>query len=933
MFVIPVHAQTYYLLVSNMPLGPDATSSLYREYATLGSDLRLAPSTIKESVVVSGKGSHTEVYSSTDRHVPLLSPINQKCLCCVAQYQFVLRNVQSTGKITPQVYQEKLLPKMQSHQSFLYVWKRKAKNAMLPLSVSEARGGIVDAVSEKRAQVLTEPLTRSILHRHHRNRVLKNRLGGSRQQLHQRRFCCLCGDGVHVEVVVATLETNHVLLAVVRGDAILTVVLKERVQTKTVDEDVPMGFAKSRSTRWGPKDAQARREWVLWGWTGIVEDAVFRRGTIEPDRTLRLDIDTTAVVNVDLVVVGKVKLVVSDPEPGILEINTRRLGTSPEEHVRAFTTSVDSSRRWILGTLVALQLCACTATNTHIGDLDRTGLASRADVKDRLRVTGVAEEAASRHDQWPDLTSHLDGVGNADGFADNISTMVEVQNLVRIDTSHGLLNGSSVIGNTITLSTEALDTDERAGGQVLVLGLGTLEEFTRTVKQGGRLGRSSERSLNTRTRSAGDRATISSGDGSGRAREINVVDDESTRSGRSAVGRERSLDTDRGVGQLGVHENDRANQDVGGATVGDIKTDTAVVDRDRLQGPCPVPVHEDGSVAVVEGPVARGELLIAQESSVVAAVEDEIAHETTRTIVHEDTDLLGSRARNHVEDDVLERSCLSDLPMDTCTSCLRHASQGDVTNLVCEHVCATAVIRIRVQNSHALETSSSLQSGHVERVSDELSVVQHDDGLRDHPQPQRLPAEIAALIAAVSRHTMSRYRMPRNLDAVCLLAKANACDGDSTKSKVTKVVTALISESGLIARIVHYGWRGSTRENAPAIGNALRYGQGSLPLDHSNGKGRRPRNSSLQQSSVVRRVVRKRLFPRRAMTRCGWLASRSWQFAETAGASATRPLFLDRTHQHVSLGERVRDAHRDRSERVNRSSLWTMFQQVSDLSY
>jgi len=31
--------------------------------------------------------------------------------------------------------------------------------------------------------------------------------------------------------------------------------------------------------------------------------------------------------------------------------------------------------------------------------------------------------------------------------------------------------------------------------------------------------------------------------------------------------------------------------------------------------------------------------------------------------------------------------------------------------------------------------------------------------------------------------------------------EANACDGDSTKSKVTKAVTALISESGLIARM------------------------------------------------------------------------------------------------------------------------------------
>lgn len=32
--------------------------------------------------------------------------------------------------------------------------------------------------------------------------------------------------------------------------------------------------------------------------------------------------------------------------------------------------------------------------------------------------------------------------------------------------------------------------------------------------------------------------------------------------------------------------------------------------------------------------------------------------------------------------------------------------------------------------------------------------------------------------------------------------EANACDGESTRSKVTRVVTALISESGLMARIV-----------------------------------------------------------------------------------------------------------------------------------
>jgi hypothetical protein len=42
-----------------------------------------------------------------------------------------------------------------------------------------------------------------------------------------------------------------------------------------------------------------------------------------------------------------------------------------------------------------------------------------------------------------------------------------------------------------------------------------------------------------------------------------------------------------------------------------------------------VPVHEDGSLAVIESQVAGGELLVPKESSIFAAVEDQVGHKTT----------------------------------------------------------------------------------------------------------------------------------------------------------------------------------------------------------------------------------------------------------------------------------------------------------------
>lgn len=92
-----------------------------------------------------------------------------------------------------------------------------------------------------------------------------------------------------------------------------------------------------------------------------------------------------------------------------------------------------------------------------------------------------------------------------------------------------------------------------------------------------------------------------------------------------------------------------------------------------------VPVHEHSSLAVVEGQVAGSELLIAEEGSVFATVECQVGHEAARTIVHEDSLLcIGSSSiGTHVEDNVLERSSLGNLPVNTGSDSNRHRSGVD----------------------------------------------------------------------------------------------------------------------------------------------------------------------------------------------------------------------------------------------------------------
>jgi hypothetical protein len=146
-------------------------------------------------------------------------------------------------------------------------------------------------------------------------------------------------------------------------------------------------------------------------------------------------------------------------------------------------------------------------------------------------------------------------------------------------------------------------------------------------------------------------------------------------------------------------------------------------------------------LTVVESQVARSELLVAKEGSVFAAVECQVGHETTRSIVHEDTllSICCSSVGAHVEDNVLKRSSLSNLPMDTSASSDRHSrgvddEVADLTEeivLVRIPVDTSISIRITIDQSNASKASSSLDSWYRNGITNELGIVKLDKGCAD----------------------------------------------------------------------------------------------------------------------------------------------------------------------------------------------------------
>lgn len=81
----------------------------------------------------------------------------------------------------------------------------------------------------------------------------------------------------------------------------------------------------------------------------------------------------------------------------------------------------------------------------------------------------------------------------------------------------------------------------------------------------------------------------------------------------------------------------------------------------------------------MEAKVAHGELLVAKVSTIVATVEDEVANETTTTLLDEDTFVLGAGIAVQVEDDILDAGGLTGRPVDTSDEGVRR-DLGSIKN-------------------------------------------------------------------------------------------------------------------------------------------------------------------------------------------------------------------------------------------------------------
>lgn len=519
---------------------------------------------------------------------------------------------------------------------------------------------------------------------------------------------------------------------------------------------------------------------------------VLRSGADEPDGALGLDEHAAAVVDVDLRVVLLVELVVGCPEPNVLEVAVGLLGdVKLHEGANAFGVGLVNGSGVLLA-VGGLEVGACETADTEV-NIPETGFAgfscdvpfhedaagSRAlsgddgvrhfeatlvtallaDTETGLGIVHLGEKVAGDEEHGENLANNLDVLlgRDVDGLLDEVSTVVDVEDLAVLKTVDGSLDRGSVVGLTVTLGALGLEADKLRHIDVLVLRLAALEPTVLTEK-GLRLDRSTvDITLDTTSSSLASSHGVTLGpggdllltskecltsnvlDSSVATLEVDIVDDECATGVGDAVRSERSVDTNGSVGKLAVEKEDGADGLVGGA-VSHVETELAVVDEDALQRPQPVPVHENGSTAAVEGHVASSELLRTEEGSDGATVEGQVRHESSRAVILEDTLLLGtSLALGHLKPEVLERGGLRNLPVNTSGDLGGGDVDDKVADLAVEVVLigepvgaiATGDIRIRINQAHALEAGRGLQCGQVGGITNELSVVILNDRLAD----------------------------------------------------------------------------------------------------------------------------------------------------------------------------------------------------------
>lgn len=691
------------------------------------------------------------------------------------------------------------------------------------------------------------------------------------------------------------LNADNVLLAALSGETVLVVVVKEGVQTTTKDVDIGRVHhteTPSTSTVGGGTIAAGREVGIKValidgegsgsigvtlhvsslsldnghphvagiGDLVVVHLRVLRGSSPEPDGVLRLEKDTTAVVDVNLRVVLEVKLVVGNPEPTVLDVDGSSLGgVEQEESTLAVSVGLVGAVG-VLGTSVGLQSGTSRATNAEVdipetggtsrrssevplhhdgtrsstlglddqvGELDIANIASLTNLEDGLGVGLVVEGSAVSHEKRPHLTDNLDLlVGrNLDSVGDDVGTVIKEDDLSSAGVVKETLNGSSVISGTVTLATRCLCADEAALVKALVLGLGAGEDIAVIGQETSRLGDATLGSLNSLafTSVVGATLSVASNHGTtcdeGRvvtsvadgsvntSAEVNIVQDHGV-VGHGEVGLVQGVDTNGSVGDDTVEEQERAGSDGADATSRHINTNLSIVDGNLLHGPKPAPVEVDGRVAAVEGQVAGGELLVTKEGTVATTVEDEISHETTRAVVHEDTLLSVGSARVgvHVEDNVLKTSGLSNLPVDTSASL--GTQVGDVNDevanltekvvLVGVPVGTVILVRVRVDDSHADKAGSGLEGGNINGITNKLSVISLHNGLADHVSTGREVDEGRLGSLRVTAETATRAVGDSRVDGIGVISRSVTL-GTIVHHVAEDLVGAVVSKDGSLA--------------------------------------------------------------------------------------------------------------------------------------
>lgn len=343
-----------------------------------------------------------------------------------------------------------------------------------------------------------------------------------------------------------------VLLAVVGRDAVLAVVLEERVRSCAVDPDVvalddangPGGLVGLCAHVWvevlvvlleGLEGVGVGLEVGSLGLDGaevdvlsalevvLRKDGVLGGSAVQPNGTLGLDEHTTTVVDVDLVVVLEVKLVVGSPKPDVLEVAVGVLGDMElHEGTNALGVGIVGSAV-LLTASVGLELSTLETTNTEV-NVPKTSLAVLgvdvplhenctgsgtlgsddgvghlesalvtgllADLEQWLGVVHVRKVGASSHQKRVSLANHLDVLlgWDDDSVRENVSTVVNPENLAISEAVDSCLHGLGVVGLAVTLGTSGLKTNKFAGIDISVQRLAALEETTVFTKKALGLG-------------------------------------------------------------------------------------------------------------------------------------------------------------------------------------------------------------------------------------------------------------------------------------------------------------------------------------------------------------------------------------------------------------------------------------------------------------